>query len=81
MGGAGGQAPQFFIFGLHAHCSAERVAEGGDCGAAQHACVAALANPFGRRSVSPSAAVTVMLPRKRMTKSNFNSSVNTRYSL
>ena len=28
--------------------------------------------------VSPSAAVTVMLPRKRMTKSNFNSSVSTR---
>src|SRR5271166_905834 len=54
VGVAGGQAPRLLhAFGLHAHHSADRIADGGHCGTSHHARPAALADPFGCRPRLP----------------------------
>src|SRR5271165_7117275 len=54
VGVAGGQAPRLLhAFGLHAHHSADRIADGGHCGTSHHARPAALADPLGCRPRLP----------------------------
>ena len=73
VGGAGGQAPRLFhALRPHADHGGDRIRLGGDRSTAQGSRATAGANPIGRGRVSPSVAVTAVLPQ-RMTKSNFSS--------
>src|ERR1700712_3723009 len=81
VGGAGGQAPGLLhAFGLHTTLPTGWPTAVTAAPRSTRARPPAPTHSAAARA-SPSAAVTVMLPRKRMTKSNFNSSVSTRYSL